>query len=1446
MDDRDSLQLSHIITAHKEVVMKFKMLITNQNLFSVIDHRRLRSVVLVLFMSIFILFPTFSSWADPPPNYKQGVPVGDPIMASSGKFYFDMPLLDLGGPLPLTYQLEYLMDNWNWFYLTGMFGPFWSNLNPYAYRYPTDDPDGDLFFLLRGGRTARFTWDAGTDEWVPGPESPVRYQLLETGSAPDQGYYYVLDPVNERLSVFQKTLHIQNDDPTGRIIALMDRNGNRLDFSYSDTTLPRPTRVEDGLGRALDFSYVAAGYLWPLLDKVTDQTGREISYGYNLSPGHCGYPVVESVTDAEGHVTTFQYACPGGAWPWARAIEALKRPLENIPYSQTVEIRTLDGEDLPRVTSQSDAYDNTMTLTYAEDSNRVTETRADGEVVVYEHYHNHGTSKSITDPAGNTVEIGQSNNEQINEFTDRMGDTTTITHHEPTGRIFSYTNAKGQTTEWVYEAQEQTFVNPVNDEEVTFTFYNLIRINYPDQTFEIFEHDEFGNVLKHTNRGGETWSFTYNEHGQVLKAVNPAGGESTYTYNLDATLASSMDSDIGATIYEYDEYKRVKKVFFPDQTHVERSYDLNDRITAITNENGQQTRFEYDANGNLIKIFDPDNKVISFEYDLMDRIVKAVDRLGEETFFEYDWMGRVVEFVEGTGVGVSVSYDSHGWVNELTRGGKTWTRDYDHEGVPVSVTTPMDRIMNRETDKLGLGEKSLDALGNATILSRDAMNRVTSVTNPLNLTTQYNYDVMGRIVQITLPTSQAVNYTYNNLGLLEQIADFNNSLWTFTYTDMGRLESITDPLNRTTHYSYSVRGRKDKMTLADGETLEFTMDGAGNTIKREYSGGLSVEFEYDSSQRPVAATHLALTRDDNGRIIATSDGETVFGAGYDAAGRLKSADYNKIFKVDYEYDAGQGGTGLLTSVRDNLTNIQIDFFYDDDRRLHKIELPNGETITNTWNDADKLTKVESGNHVQVSLGYDAAGRIIGIELDTPLDPREHLSDKGWKMTYDAASQISGQGYVHDLLGRVEMMPGKTFTWDGFSRLTGINDVTLTYNGLGQIRTRTDSQQDIHYYYNHGIIGAPVVAEKDRVSGQMLRYYVWTPGGRLLYMVDAADNNKVYFYHFDQVGSTLALTDMDGQVTDAWAYDPYGLILTRIGNNPQPFTYVGEYGVRQEGDDGLYQMQARYYDAGKGRFLSPEPVWPQTLEPVSLNPYQYVGGDPLGFIDPSGLSRGRAARAAAGLLNNDYVNIVTDLLVDISVPLPATTVAGVFLLTSTPLGYQTGCPEWGPQGPPLGMQLNWWVDWQNGEKDLNDFSQAERKWIQQVDAVLKQLDLKVFDRVRDLRKEQAWKDAQQFDVNKGRLKYEQGMIPGLWVRLGPDDWVFFANARITFRDKMYHPIRIMVPVAVPGEPKRINLLEPFGISDENVPPAGWVDMGNDEIQMWLTDHLEVWEGWGMPN
>lgn len=98
-------------------------------------------------------------------------------------------------------------------------------------------------------------------------------------------------------------------------------------------------------------------------------------------------------------------------------------------------------------------------------------------------------------------------------------------------------------------------------------------------------------------------------------------------------------------------------------------------------------------------------------------------------------------------------------------------------------------------------------------------------------------------------------------------------------------------------------------------------------------------------------------------------------------------------------------------------------------------------------------------------------------------------------------------------------------------------MTLAYDGANNLQTRTAGGVTTRYFYHHAIGLVPILAERNETAGRMQRYYVWTPGGRLLYAIDPANGNAVSHYHFDQVGSTLALTAANGSVTDAYAYTP---------------------------------------------------------------------------------------------------------------------------------------------------------------------------------------------------------------------------------------------------------------------------------------------------------------------
>jgi RHS repeat-associated protein len=134
------------------------------------------------------------------------------------------------------------------------------------------------------------------------------------------------------------------------------------------------------------------------------------------------------------------------------------------------------------------------------------------------------------------------------------------------------------------------------------------------------------------------------------------------------------------------------------------------------------------------------------------------------------------------------------------------------------------------------------------------------------------------------------------------------------------------------------------------------------------------------------------------------------------------------------------------------------------------------------------------------------------------------------------------------------------------------------------------------------------------SGNVLARYVHGAG-----LISRADSGQVSVYHYDSLGSALALTDATtGAITDRYAYTPYGGVQHGPGNaTPNPFTYAGRDGVVDDGN-GLYYMRARYYAPELMRFVQKDPAYAGELgRPQSLNRYAYVEGNPIELTDPTG-------------------------------------------------------------------------------------------------------------------------------------------------------------------------------------------------------------------------------------
>ncbi|OQX12491.1 MAG: hypothetical protein BWK80_43695, partial [Desulfobacteraceae bacterium IS3] len=875
------------------------------------------------------------------------------------------------------------------------------------------------------------------------------------------------------------------------------------------------------------------------------------------------------------------------------------------------------------VTSQTDAYGNKTTFDYAQDSGSfdplaiATETRPDGTAVKYRHTAEYRPPTSITDASGKTVNFKISSfNNSISSVTDRLGGVTSFTYNT-TGyrKLLSITNAAGNKMSFTYTAQDTVFTNPANKETVTFTFRNLSKVAYPDNTVEEIAYDDKGNVSVYTDRAGKKWQYEYNGRGQAVKITNPSGGVITYDYNADGTLKSSKDSDTDTTAYAYDSSRRAVKVTRPDGKTVQVEYDKNDRIISLTDEKGHKYIYAYDDNGNLTEIKDPAGSSLKYAYDLMDRVEKITDRLGNTRVLAYNNMGRLASVIDPTSVKTEFGYDPRGWVNEIKQAGKTWKIAHDDESVVSSVTTPAGNTTAYQTDALGHVTKVTDSSDAETNLVLDTMSRVTEISDALNRKTGYAYDPEGRLSGITLPAVGKAVYERNDLGIVRQITDLKGSPWKFDYSEAGRISSMSDPLGNQWNYTRDTRGRVSQIAYPDGVTQTINYDDTGNIAGQSYSKGPDMKFDYDALDRLLSADSISLVRDAEGNITDTRQGDIGFGAVYDAAGRLKTVTYNNgALTVEYVYNAENG---LLTGVKDTLTQKEVTFAYDDDRQLVGITRSNGVNTTYDYDETGKLIRIRDGSIIDLKYSFDKAGQIIGADITVPLSPEALLVKQSSEFDYNEASQVSSDKYAYDKRGRLTASPDRQYSWDGASRLIKIGDVNLTYNGMDDVLTRNDGTSSIRYFYNYAVGLNPVMAEKNE-TGSFLRYYVWTPGGQLLYMIDAENGNKAYYYHFDHAGSTLALSDAAGTVTDKYAYLPYGELLKHEGSNPQPFTFIGKFGVRLESAT-LYQMRARYYDAKTGRFLSGDTLWPRIAAPMEINPYIYAAANPTGWIDPTGLS-----------------------------------------------------------------------------------------------------------------------------------------------------------------------------------------------------------------------------------
>lgn len=1117
------------------------------------------------------------------PGGKTSGEVLDPVNTGTGEYYFEARDLDMGGAIPLRFDRYYASGLHNAAdisrELSHVLGENW--LHNYLLKIVPNGED-HLKVLMTFGNILDFE-KSDSGEWELSAQNDIPYQLKQGRNQK----YYLIDPYNDRIYIF---------DTSCRLEAIKDRQGNTLSLTYNaDGELDR---IEDGLGRYLTFSYQSSG------GPLTGVCGMEntcIVFTYGATGPVTGF------TDPLGHTTRYEYE---NEHAMVKAI----LPRGNVPYTQ-------EYNATGKVIRQTDALNNASTLAYSETDNELLTrvTYPDGTVIGHTHQGN-ALLTGVTDTAGNAADMVYDVAGRRTGLVDRLAQETRRTFHTASGKIASETDTEGNTTTYTYTASSRNF-----EDNLSFTFYDLIRIDFPDGSRVQMTYDENGNMTRITDPNGHSWQYTYDTDARMISSINPAGGTKTFAYNPDGSLSDITDKETGTTKIEYDRLKRPTRIIHPDGTRIETRHDALGRIRTITNETGGIWQYEYDENGNLAKTTDPLGSITSYIYDDMDRIRMITGPLQEQYAVAYDSMGHLDSLTLPSGRKMSYTYDPNGYPVTLTGPGDDTHRIIrDKEGVIQALQSPSGTTTSFETNRMGRIVKVIDPTGAETLLQYDVRQRLVHMMDAMNRNFRYHYDASGRLTDLQADGWGTAKLAWNSLGQVRTLTDFNGQDWVFTHSDMGRLQSHTDPLGNTWAYTYNSRGRIDQVTLPDGAVQENSYDASGKLLSRSFTDGTRQAFTYDASGRLVAAGDTVFAYDNKGRLTETSAKGASFTTAYNLDGNMTRVTYGNRLTVSYQYDS----QGRLQEVRDDAGNT-VAFQYDPDGRVTAINRSNGVNTDYTLDTAGRIVSIHHGNLLKSTYQLDASGALVGSAQDG-FSPAFNPSDVVLlrETAYDAASQIQLPGYGYDACGRLISGAGSNFEWNNADLLIQKDGMAFEYNDLGNLTSMSAMGTETVFHYNPALRGYPVVAEQNGISGQWGRHYVYTPEGELLYSIGPSQGD-VRFYHFDRLGSTALLTNAAGDATDFYAYLPYGALIDHQGDSDQPFQFIGQYGVMHL--SGLLYMRARWYDPQTARFLNRDPQWLTSGNLLEANPYLYAHANPLSYIDPMGTAPSWLSRVGSFLL-----------------------------------------------------------------------------------------------------------------------------------------------------------------------------------------------------------------------
>jgi RHS repeat-associated protein len=571
-----------------------------------------------------------------------------------------------------------------------------------------------------------------------------------------------------------------------------------------------------------------------------------------------------------------------------------------------------------------------------------------------------------------------------------------------------------------------------SDQPATFSYSNLGQ----QWTFNWLAYitddpqNIYANVNYFTDEGG-TLQFTgFNNTSQMFAPETKSQAiltrTSTNSYEMLMPDGSKREFTLPGSIGGTSRQIFMTQVVDPMGNAVNITYDANFRVVAVTDAIGQVTTLTYGNTNDILKITqvtDPFGRSAAFTYDSSNRLAQITDSIGLTSQFTYNAGDIIQSMITPYG---TTSYQRGGvgrqsWLVTTYPDGAQDRVEYNETSltyqdpgalVPQGMYCQNSYLIYRNTFywdrqayKEGAGDYTKAQLYHWLHLNGNETSGVLESTKaPLENRVWYDYD--GQSPNDLSAIQIGATAQPNTMGRV--LDDGTSQLTRFKYNALGRITNSVDPLGRSMSYVYS-------SNLVD--LLEMRQTTGTNN---ELIG----KFLYNTQHLVTAALDAA------GQLTTNT---------YNARGQILTTTNPRGETRTYSYDTN----GYLLSVDGPLPGSadSLAFTYDAVGRLQTARDTDGYTVTNYYDNLDRLTNVIHPDGTFSSFTYD--------KLDCVAD-QDRLG-RVTRFTYDA---LRRQTSVQDPLNRIVQ-----YEYCNCGLLSALIDplgrrTTFTYDLQGRLTTKT--------------------------------------------------------------------------------------------------------------------------------------------------------------------------------------------------------------------------------------------------------------------------------------------------------------------------------------------------------------------------------------------------------